>query len=207
MSKFLEPDVILSNKVSEKDCKMYNITQKQSIFKANYFKKYAYAIAAIGLGLFIGGSVAGGIFVGLFGGAVTKLSIDRTKETAPAVYNWMLDNPGKMEFITALSFAGFFGLTATGIVGGLVTNILSSVVLDYYAEKEGRIEGVEKLTFSGVIKSFFKKIKNLFSNLKEDLMPSEEVVVPNQEIIENKSEVPYVDYVQHEELPCNALAA
>ena len=68
MSKFLETDVILSNKVSEKDCKMYNITQKQSIFKANYFKKYAYAIAAIGLGLFIGGSVAGGIFVGLFGG-------------------------------------------------------------------------------------------------------------------------------------------
>ena len=166
----------------------------QSMLGGQYMKKYLFSIAAIGVGLFMGGVVTLGIFAGVFAAVGTGLSMDRLKETFPEAYNWIIDHPGWMEIITTIGFAGAFGLTATGIVGGLIANILSSVVIDYYTYKEGKVPGVHTLTIGSILLKVKNWFVGLFSEVKtgiKQLKNSEPVkqVLPdintNAVVIEN----------------------
>lgn len=158
----------------------------QSLLGGQYIKKYMFSIAAIGVGLFMGGVVTLGIFAGVFAAVGTGLSMDRLKETFPEAYNWIIDHPGWMEIITTIGFAGAFGLTATGIVGGLIANILSSVVIDYYTYKEGKVPGVHTLTIGSILKrirdwavGLFKEVKTGVKQLKDEPV---KVQLPDVEI-------------------------
>lgn len=143
--------------------------EKQDLFESKYLKKYLFSIGVVSLGVFMGGVVTLGIFAGLFAAAGTSLGMVRIRDTNPELYNWIIDHPGWVELLSTVAFAGIFGLTATGVVGSLVSSILTSVVLDYYAEKEGRIEGVDKLTFGRVIQKMMDFIRNMFSDASSAL--------------------------------------
>jgi hypothetical protein len=143
--------------------------KEESVFQEKYLKKYMFSIGVISLGVFMGGVVTLGIFAGLFAAAGTSLSMERLKETYPEGYNWVIDHPGWIEVATTIGFTGVFGLTATGVVASLVANILTSVVLDYYAEKEGRIPGLETLTFGAIVKKLFGAIRDTFRTLKHEI--------------------------------------
>jgi hypothetical protein len=123
----------------------------------------------MGIGLFIGGAITPGIFAGLFAAAGFALSVERLRETWPEAYNCMIDHPGTMEILTTVAFATAFGFTATGLVGGLITNILSSVVIDYYTEKEGKVKGVESITIGNLIRKMATGIKAFFLNVKDEV--------------------------------------
>lgn len=159
-----------TQQATQPDLKIKGAQDMLNAFQGKYLKKYLFGIAAIGIGLFMGGVVTLGIFAGLFSAVTTGLGMARLKETAPEVYNWVIDHPGPVELLTTIAFAGAFGLTATGIVGGLVANILSSVVLDYYAEQEGRVQGVNTLTLGGMIKKVIGYIKNMFITVKSEVI-------------------------------------
>lgn len=159
------------------DLKVDSEMTEPSIFQSKSFKKYRLAFLVIGFGFFMGGSVALGVIGGVLAGLGTKLGMDRLKESAPSVYNWILENPGWVEMISMIGYAGAFGLTLGGVLISLVANFTMSVVLDYYAEKEGKVEGIERLSLSNVIKSIVSKSKSAFttanSSVKEGLKETE----------------------------------
>lgn len=145
------------------------LSEEVDLFNGKYMKKYIFSIGVMGIGLFIGGAITPGIFAGLFAAAGTALSIDRLRETWPEAYNWMIDHPGWVEILTTVVFAGAFGFTATGLVGGLVANILSSVVIDYYTDKEGRVVGVKTITFGDLLRGLVSSIKSFFITTKAEV--------------------------------------
>jgi hypothetical protein len=169
--------------------KMKDAKLELDMFNQKYLKKYLFAIGAISIGIFMGGVVTLGIFAGLFAAVGTGLSMERLKEAYPEVYNWIIDHPGPVEILTTIAFAGAFGLTATGIVGGLVANILSSVVLDYYAEQEGKVQGVETLTLGAMIKKLFGSIANMFKTIKNEVVGAINDLRNNKELITVQGEV------------------
>lgn len=146
-----------------------NLMDSFSMFDSKYMKKYMFSFGVIAVGLFIGGPITGGIFAGLFATAGFALSIDRLMETWPEMYNWMITHPGWMEIATTLMFATAFGFTITGLCGGLITNILSSVVIDYYTEKKGLVPGVKTLTFGDMLKGCWKGTKDAVITAKQEI--------------------------------------
>lgn len=140
-----------------------------SLFDNKYLKKYLFSFGVIAIGLFIGGPITGGIFAGLFATAGFALSIDRLMETWPEMYNWMITHPGWMEIITTLMFATAFGFTVTGLCGGLITNILSSVVIDYYTDKKGLVPNVKTLTFGDMLKGCWSGTKEFCITAKSEI--------------------------------------
>ncbi len=149
--------------------------QDSSIFNSKTFKKYKLASAVIVIGVFfVPVAVLGGVLAGLG----TKMGMDRLKESNPQIYNWVLDNPGWVELATMAAYAGAFGLTLGGVLISLVANFTMSMVLDHYAEKEGKVQGVEALSLSGFIKSIIQKFKSLFRTAKESVRQSTAQAVP-----------------------------
>lgn len=142
-----------------------------NLLDAKYLKKYAFSVIAIGIGLIVGGVVTAGIIAGLLAAVGTMLSLDRLKECWPEGYNWIIDHPGWVEIITTVGFAGAFGLTATGIVGGMVANIFSSAVIDFYTFSpiHGRIEGVQDLSFGMFARQGISKITNSFKSVRKEV--------------------------------------
>lgn len=141
--------------------------QKESIFRSKTLQKYKLPLIVIGFGFFMGGSIALGVIGGVLSGLGTKLGMDRLKESAPRIYNWILDNPGWVELISIVAYAGAFGLTLGGVLISLVANFTMSLVLDYYAEKEGRVAGLQPFSLSNMIKELISKIKSLFITVKQ----------------------------------------
>lgn len=150
-------------------CRIEYAQEELSILNEKYLKKYLFSIGAISLALFIGGSLTTGIFAGVFTTAGFGLLLEKIKDGAPSVYNWIIDHPVAMDFLIGALFTYTFGFTVAGIIGGAVVNILTSVVLDYYAEKEGKVPGVETITFGQLIRQAFNGIKNLFITAKKEI--------------------------------------
>lgn len=177
MSKTIEPELVYEEHPNKEELEGFSMFSSFSDLKGKYIKKYVFSMAVVCLGLFVGGTITAGIFAGLFSAAGFGLTIERLKEVYPEGYNWVLDHPGLMEVLTTVLFTGVFGLTVTGIVCSLVSNILTSVILDYYSEKEGRIEGVEKLTLGKLIRMIIDGFKNFFGRIKQELFPGKGKVV------------------------------
>jgi len=146
------------------------IIDSTTFLENKYIKKYGFIAAFLGIGLLYGSSV---VVLGIFGGGLaglgTKLGLDRLRESSPSLYNWVLDNPGWVEVISMFASAGIFGLTLGGVFTSLVANLTTTVVLDYYAEVEGKEPGVEKLTFRGLLFKMFNGIRKFISSLKSDI--------------------------------------
>lgn len=166
------------------------------LMDSKYFKKYLFSIGAIVVGLFMGSVVTLGIFAGLFAALGTCLSIERLKDSWPEAYNWMIDHPGWVEVITTVGFASAFGFTATGVIGGLVANMLSSVVIDYYTYKEGRIPNVDTLTLGGGMRKvidyttgLFKTIKYEVKSISKELKSQNKEEVVDAELVDNSASI------------------
>lgn len=140
-----------------------------NLINDKYLKKYMFSIGAIGIALFVGGSLTTGIFAGVFTAAGFGLLLEKIREGSPSVYNWILDHPVAMDFFTGALFTFTFGFSVAGIIGGAVVNILTSVVLDYYAEKEGKVPGVETLTFGALFRKVLDGIKTFISGAKREI--------------------------------------
>lgn len=155
--------------VGTNDLKVDSQMHEESIFQSTSFKKYRLAFLVIGCGFFMGGSIALGVMGGVLAGLGTKLAMDRLQESCPGLFNWVLDNPGWVELFSMISMAGVFGLTLGGVFISLVANFTTSVVLDYYAEKVGKVPNVPKLSLSNLIKSMIVRFKSLFTTAKSSI--------------------------------------
>jgi hypothetical protein len=52
------------------------------------------------------------------------------------------------------------GMSVTGIIAGAVVNVLGSVVLDYYRDYIGKVEGYDSFSFKGA----WSSMKNKFGS-------------------------------------------
>lgn len=128
-------------------------------------KKYQVPIGiCLGGLLLIGGSFGIGLAGGLLSGVGTKFGLDRIRESNEDMFNWILQNPGKIEavsMILSLVFASS-GLGVMFIM--LVSNFSMSYALDFYAMKYGD-PNAQTLSLASLIRSLFRSIKSLFTTV------------------------------------------
>lgn len=142
---------------SRDNMRIFSFDKIREFTQMKVFQKYKVPFAVIGIGVFfVPVAVLGGFLAGLG----TYAAMERLKDSKPQLYNWVLENPGLVELISIAATAGAFGLTLGGVLIGLVANFTMSATLDYMAEKDGLIDGVEKFSINALI----KKIISYFTN-------------------------------------------
>ena len=120
--------------------------------------KYVAPAIVLGIGLFVGGMVMQGVYVGLLTTAGFWLLLEKCKVHYPGFYNWMLDHAVEADFLVSFVAVLGLGMSVTGIIAGAVVNLLSSIVLDYYGDYVGKVDGVESTS----IKTVWSSVKNKF---------------------------------------------
>lgn len=119
--------------------------------------KYIAPGLILAIGLLLGGMVLQGVYVGLLTTAGFWLLLEKCKEHYPSFYNWMIDHAVEADFVISFLAVIALGMSVTGIIAGAVVNVVGSVVLDYYRDYVGKVKGVESMTFTGLMRSIFKR--------------------------------------------------
>lgn len=132
-------------------------------------KKYAVPGALIAVSFMVGGVVLQGAFLGICAAASFWIMLERIKDGAPSVYNWILDHAGIADLVVTGLAAIVFGVSITGLAAAVISGLVVSVVFDYYADKVGHVEDAPDLTF----KSIYSSITSLFSSRKKKKKESE----------------------------------
>ncbi|MDD3412484.1 MAG: hypothetical protein PHY47_00625 [Lachnospiraceae bacterium] len=115
--------------------------------------KYVAPGAILSIGLLLGGMVLQGVYVGLLTTAGFWLLLEKCKEHYPGFYNWMLDHAVEADFVISFLAVFALGMSVTGIIAGAVVNVVGSVVLDYYRDYVGKVDGVESMSLKGIWES------------------------------------------------------
>lgn len=111
--------------------------------------KYVTPAAVLAIGLMLGGQVLNGVYVGILTTAGFWLLLEKCKDHYPRFYNTMMDYAVEADFVISGLAVISLGMSVTGIIAGAVVNVLGSVVLDYYRDYIGKVEGYDSLSFKG----------------------------------------------------------
>lgn len=93
--------------------------------------------------ILVGGALATGIITGLMSAMGFGFLLFRLRASKPEMWNWVIDNPGKMDVLMSMGFICLLApATATGIIAGASAALFASAGISAATKFIGKVPNV-----------------------------------------------------------------